>query len=103
MPSVLVHPFSNSEDSPAQSFELPAGEILYDGLEKQGVNLAHGCLAGSCGACCIEVLSDDNALSPIGHVEADTLSSLQHNYPDKKIRLACRMKILNDCVVKKLK
>lgn len=108
MPTVLVHPFSNSENSDTssknlESFSILDGEILYDALEKQGVILAHGCLSGSCGACCIEVTAGYEKLSPIGRVEEDTLNALQANHPDKKIRLACRMKVMGDIEVKKLK
>jgi ferredoxin len=67
---------------------------IYDELEKQNLVLSHGCLAGSCGACKIEVNAGAKNLSIPGAVELDTLSHFKDG--DKIFRLACRAKVLGD-------
>lgn len=85
-----------------QSFKVSQGEILFDALEKQGCELPHGCLAGSCGACRIEIVSGDELLSQPSEVEQNTIDSIKVNYArkhgeeflkNKIIRLSCRAKI----------
>ena len=39
-----------------KAFEVKEGEVLYDALCDRGEQLPHGCLAGSCGACRIDVV-----------------------------------------------
>jgi ferredoxin len=60
--------------------EVNEGEILYDSLYDRGVELPHGCLSGSCGACRIEVLEGANSLSPVGIIEGNTIDSLKDEF-----------------------
>ena len=93
MPTVSIH----SKDAPPEVFELREGEVLYDGLERQGLELPHGCLAGSCSTCKVIILEGDENLERPGAVEVDTLRSVYGNNPsikDKVIRLSCRAKVL---------
>ena len=89
MPTVLVKD---------KTFEVKSGEKLYDELEKQGYILPHGCLAGSCGACRIEIISGAENLSTPSAVELDTLLHLHNGNP--KLRLSCRAKVLGDIAFK---
>lgn len=102
MPTVLVKPLSPNEKE--LKFEVEAGKVLFDELERQGLTLPHGCLAGSCGSCRIEILEGAENLSNAGAVESDTISHIQTNYPlNKIIRLSCRAKVNGDitiCVLK---
>jgi len=93
---------SLKKDQGNQDFEIEKNEILYHGIEKQGVELPHGCLAGSCGSCRILVLEGDENLGLPGYIESDTIRHLKEEYEkkfgkeflkDKVIRLSCRAKI----------
>lgn len=82
-----------------QIFEVNSTQVIYDNLEAQGKILPHGCLAGSCGACRIEVLEGLEFLSPAGAIETDTIQHLKSTHPqlaDKNIRLSCRSKLLSN-------
>jgi ferredoxin len=87
-------------------FEVQAEKILYDELENQGHILPHGCLAGSCGSCRIEIIEGAQNLMPPGVVEADTIKSIKNNNPaleNKIIRLSCRAKVLGNIKIGSLK
>jgi len=102
MPTVLVKALSPNEND--QKFEVEAGRLLYDELERQGLVLPHGCLAGSCGSCRIEILEGAENLSNPGAVESDTISHIKSNYsPNKIIRLSCRAKVNGNIVISVLK
>lgn len=88
MPTVLVN---------NKAYEVTEGGILYDELEKQNLLLPHGCLAGACGACKVEIISGAKNLSTPGAVESDTLSHIKDG--DRTIRLACRAKVLGDLTI----
>lgn len=103
MPTVLVKALSPNEKD--QKFEVNKGQILFDELERQGFLLPHGCLAGSCGSCRIEILEGAENLSPLGAVETDTVKSIKKTYCEtnpenpvlnKIIRLSCRAKVIGD-------
>ena len=103
MPTVLLTPKSPNEND--QKFDVKNGALLFDELELQNCVLPHGCLAGSCGACRIEILEGAEQLSPIGAVEEDTLNSIKETYTqrfgaeyvsNKIIRLSCRAKVNGD-------
>jgi ferredoxin len=88
-----------------QKFEVKKGEILFDALDNLGEQLAHGCLAGSCGVCKIEVLENPENLQEASAVEKDTISAIKTNYErihgagsaeNKVIRLSCRAKVIGD-------
>lgn len=110
MPTVLVTTrLPNEKD---QQFEVQEGKILFDELERQGLVLPHGCLAGSCGSCRIEILEGAENLSVPGAVEADTVESIVNNYCEtnrsaavlnKNIRLSCRAKVLGNIKIAILK
>jgi ferredoxin len=102
MPTVLVQGRSPNEND--QKFEVESGRILYDELERQGLVLPHGCLAGSCGSCRIEILEGAENLSIPGAVESDTISHIKQNYDSNKIvRLSCRAKVNGDIKIAILK
>ena len=93
MPAVSIH----LKDVGTRSFELADGEVLYEGLERQGLELPHGCLAGSCSTCKVIILEGSENLDGPGVIEADTLASVYQNNPsikNKVIRLSCRAKVL---------
>ena len=108
MPTVLL--FSPNEID--QEFNVKEGKILFDELELQGLILPHGCLAGSCGSCRIEIINGAENLSAIGAVEADTIESIKKTYYEadpreltlnKKIRLSCRARVMGDIKIAVLK
>lgn len=103
MPTVLVKAKSPNEND--QKFEVEEGHILFDELERQGLSLPHGCLAGSCGSCRIEILEGAENLSKPGAVETDTIHHIEQNYSglNKIIRLSCRAKVLGDVKITVLK
>ncbi|MFA6236946.1 MAG: 2Fe-2S iron-sulfur cluster-binding protein [Bacteriovorax sp.] len=110
MPTVLVIPKLPNEKE--QKFEVHEGKILFDELDRQGLSLPHGCLAGSCGSCRIEILEGTENLSPLGAVETDTVEAIKRNYCEssqskevinKNIRLSCRAKVLGDIKITVLK
>lgn len=110
MPTVLVKPTAPNEKE--QKLEVNQGFILFDELERQGLVLPHGCLAGSCGSCRIEILEGAANLSLMGAVETDTVESIKKTYCEnnrhdlvlnKNIRLSCRAKVLGDIKITVLK
>lgn len=105
MPTVLVHLESpNEKDSTStREYKVNLSQILYDELDRQGLQLPHGCLAGSCGSCRIHVVKGIENLSPMGVVETDTVSHIQGSYPGKTVRLSCRAKVLGDIEITPLK
>lgn len=105
MPTVLVNIKSTTENESekSQSYKVNLNQILYDELERQGLVLPHGCLAGSCGSCRIHVDKGIENLSPMGVVETDTVDSIKSSYPGKNVRLSCRAKVLGDIEITPLK
>lgn len=110
MPTVsIVLPISPEKEL---TFEIQAGKTIFDELEKQGHVLPHGCLAGSCGSCRIEIIEGAHNLTPPSAVEADTIQSIKNNYyeahkssalENKAIRLSCRAKVLGNIKIAVLK
>lgn len=94
------------EDRPLERrYEVKEGDIIFDALDNQGKKLPHGCLAGSCGACRIEVLEGAQNLKPPSAIETNTVESIRDEYENKHgkgsldgrtVRLACRTKVLGD-------
>ena len=87
-----------------KEFVVPEGEVIFDSLDNQGYELPHGCLAGSCGACRIEVISGNDALKEPSVIEKNTIEAIKQNHqriygPDslkgKVVRLACRARVTN--------
>lgn len=104
MPTVSINGESNQ-------YQVKKDETLYDALKSQGKELPHGCLAGSCGACRVEITGGQDHLSPPSIVEQDTIDSIKVNYNrlygdeflnGKTIRLSCRAKVLGDVEIKLL-
>ena len=93
-------------------FEVNSGEILYDSLHDRGLELPHGCLSGSCGACRVEIISGkENLLTP-GVIEENTIESLKNEFQkihgeafllNKEIRLSCRAKVTGDVTIRPIK
>ena len=109
MHTVLYHP--ENGDKPKE-FQVDDGGILYDELEKQGTELPHGCLAGSCGSCKVEIIEGNENLSDMSAVEKDTIEHLTstltekhgENYlSGKTLRLSCRSKVKGNVEFKTLK
>jgi ferredoxin len=97
--------FNDKKSEKKLEFELNVNEILYNGLEEKGLVLPHGCLAGSCGACKIEITEGNQNLTPPGVIETNTLNALYDQYKNdweergilkENIRLSCRAKILGN-------
>lgn len=93
------------------TFEIKEGEILFDGLENLGFCLPHGCLAGSCGACRVEIIEGAENLQAPSEIEENTIKAIRENYvrihgPDalkgKVVRLSCRAKVLGDVKIRPL-
>lgn len=91
-----------------QTVEIPSDAILYDALADVGVELPHGCLSGSCGACRIDVISGVDKLAPAGVIEQNTIEAICEEYrqtrgPEflqgKNIRLSCRAKVCGDITI----
>jgi ferredoxin len=102
MPTVLVKMASPNEK--VMKFEVVEGKILFDELERLGLLLPHGCLAGSCGSCRIEILEGAQNLSEPGVVETDTIHHIKETCGVNKIlRLSCRAKVMGDITIGLLK
>ncbi|MBC7430003.1 MAG: (2Fe-2S)-binding protein [Bacteriovorax sp.] len=108
MPTVLVH--LDKKESPnekvdnlSREYKVNLSQILYDELDRQGLQLPHGCLAGSCGSCRVHVVKGIENLSPMGVVETDTVMHIKDSYPGKIVRLSCRAKVLGDVEITPLK
>lgn len=95
-----------------KNIEVNEGEILYDALYDRGVELPHGCLSGSCGACRIAVLEGADQLAQPGVIESNTIDALKDEFKATKgeefvnnteIRLSCRAKVLGNVVIKPIK
>lgn len=76
-----------------QVIQAKEGETLFDSLAAAGVNIPHGCLAGGCGSCVVEITHEASNLYPMGIIETNTIESLSKFYPNQIIRLSCRAKI----------
>jgi ferredoxin len=101
-----------SIEGDSQVFEIKENDILFDALDTQGKTLPHGCLAGSCGACRIEVISGSENLKPPSAIEENTIMAIKQNYTrihgagaldGREVRLSCRARVLGDVCIKPLK
>ena len=88
--------------SKSLEFEVQDGSIIFDALDKQGHELPHGCLAGSCGACRIKIVEGSDNLSEMSQIESNTVDAIITNYRrihgsdylrEDTIRLSCRAKV----------
>ena len=104
MPTALIaldNSGDHSDKDSFESFELQEGETFYEGLERQGRILPHGCLAGACGACRLIILEGAENLEGPSLVEQNTLDAIYQSSAKaqgKTIRLGCRTRVLRGCV-----
>lgn len=112
MPTVLLVKRLESGEIEEKEFQVEEGGILFDQLDQQGEVLPHGCLAGSCGSCRINVLEGQDSLKQPSAVEQDTLKTICETYQekygdeflkDKHIRLACRARVLGNVKITPIK
>ncbi len=101
-----------SIEGTSTTYEIASDAVLYNALSDQGVELPHGCLAGSCGACRIHVAAGIEHLSPPGAIEKNTIEAIQQEYLKTRgtdyvkslnIRLSCRAKVTGDVTIVALK
>ena len=69
-----------SMDGISREFSLTGKQTIFNALRKQGEELPHGCLAGSCGACRVIITKGEEYLEEPGVMEAATLKGLAVNY-----------------------
>lgn len=69
-----------SMDGISREFSLTGKQTIFNALRKQGLELDHGCLAGSCGACRVIITKGEDYLEEPGIMEAGTLQGLAVNY-----------------------
>jgi ferredoxin len=104
--------YLNTDESKEEyDLQNPEKPIYYNLLE-QGKELPHGCLAGSCGACKIEVIEGKNNLKLCSTIEQNTIDAIIEEYNEKLgpeelkskcIRLSCRAKTNGSITIKSLK
>ncbi len=83
--------------SSIKSIDISPEETICDGFDRNELELKHGCLAGSCGVCLIEVVSGTQFLAPAKTIELDTLNRAKRNNPKLEkvsLRLACKAKVI---------
>ena len=88
-PDVATGAHAAEDSSTGACFPVLPGQALLDGAFASGVELAHGCRNGVCGACAIEVVE--------GLENAETRDPIEENSAARfslppEIRLACRMR-----------
>lgn len=92
----------------SRTVEIATESIIYDALADKGIELPHGCLSGSCGACRIHVELGIENLTPAGAIESNTIEAIHEEYRKtqsadflvgKNIRLSCRARILGDVTI----
>jgi ferredoxin len=100
------------KEGTSTTYEIPADAVLYNALSDLGCELPHGCLAGSCGACRIHVVTGLEQLSAPGAIEKNTIEAIQLEYRASRgeefvaglnIRLSCRAKVHGDVTIVPLK
>ncbi|MFZ8932676.1 MAG: 2Fe-2S iron-sulfur cluster-binding protein [Bacteriovoracaceae bacterium] len=99
-------------DGKTKEFKLEDNEVIYDGLSRQGYELPHGCLSGSCGSCKVLVCEGVENLGQAKTVESDTLKHVEQNYENLygkevfkgyPLRLSCRARVKGDVTLELLK
>jgi ferredoxin len=89
-----------------EKFTSQAEDTLFNICESSGLKLPHGCLAGSCGSCKVEIINGADQLKPASVIEQDTINSILKTNPEwqqKTVRLSCRAKARGDVVFTPLK
>jgi ferredoxin len=95
-----------SIEGTAKSFEVKTEDIIYNALSDQGEELPHGCLAGSCGACRVEIMKGKENLLPPSLIEQNTIDAVKLELKidsTREMRLSCRAKVLGDVTLRPLK
>lgn len=95
MATITVH----FNDGTIEKREVSGEQFLLSELEDQGVKIARGCFAGSCGVCRAEVLEGENNLTPPEIVEQDTIKHLKETH-NIDFRMPCTCKAMDDVVIK---
>jgi len=76
-----------SQDPPG-SFDVSRGQVVLDAALASGVEMAHGCRVGACGACAVEVVQGLESCDSPDTIERDTIG--RYHLPPG-VRLACRL------------
>lgn len=95
MAKVTVH----FNDGSTEAREVAGEQFLLTELEDQGVKIARGCFAGSCGVCRMEIIHGADNISTPDIVEQDTIDHLRDT-EGGEFRLACTVKVTGDIEVK---
>ncbi len=89
-------------DGTLKKFEISEGSVIFEAIDDQGLQLPHGCLAGSCGSCKIIILEGGDTLQKMSYVENNTIEAVTEMLTKEKgqkfvsnatIRLSCRARI----------
>lgn len=104
--------FIDIKSDQEKTFDVEEEMVIFDALDNEGEKLPHGCLAGSCGACRIEVIEGFDNLKPASAIENNTIEAIIENHEKshgkgscdgKKIRLACRARVRGEVKFKSFK
>jgi ferredoxin len=76
-----------SDEGSGATFDVRCGEAILDAALSQGVELAHGCRHGVCGACAVEIVEGLEHVLPADPIESN---SIQRFRLRTGVRLACR-------------
>ncbi|MCB9062164.1 MAG: (2Fe-2S)-binding protein [Halobacteriovoraceae bacterium] len=100
-----MHTVSIEIDNELKQYQVKGEKSLYVELEEQGLKLPHGCLAGACGACKVEILEGISNLSGLSPIEQDTVNAIckEKNYNPNATRLSCRAIVNGSIKLKPLK
>ena len=71
------------------AFLVRDGQVVLDAALEQGRELDHGCRAGTCGTCAVEVVKGLAHVEAPDAIEADALDRFRLG---PAVRLACRMR-----------
>jgi len=78
-------------------------QTIFDAFDENNLVLPHGCLAGSCGACLVEITQGIELLNEMSIIEENTIQSLKNSYKalaSKDLRLSCRARVRKEGEVK---
>lgn len=104
MPSVSLAPDLEKPEE-YKTLEIELSQTLYDECERLDVELPHGCLAGSCGSCRVQIEEGADNLKPASLIEQNTIDALKEELVEKygaqfiegkEIRLACRARLIKE-------
>lgn len=96
-------------DEVEKTTSIEIGQTLYEAFEDDGIELPHGCLAGSCGSCKVVVTEGDQFLKAPGAIEKDSISHITETYnrengetflQNKVVRMSCRAKLESEGDIK---